>query len=190
MKHAKAPKKISYCVTSRNRLWQLQQTLSANLSHLTDDEELTLVDFGSTDGLSTWVWQEFESALGNKLNFFELKNDVEWSSPKAKNLAHRLSNGQYLFNLDADNFVTTEDLRGIHDAHDEGVVAHQWSGDWPDGSYGRIGLPQGLFFNLGGYNKSLLPMGGQDMDIIMRAEAYGAAKRGWGRQPASRSPTL
>jgi glycosyltransferase involved in cell wall biosynthesis len=120
---------ISFCVTCRNRLWQLQETLESNLSVLGKNHEIVLVDFGSSDGLSSWVWAGFEDDIRNgRLTFFEVLSEVSWSSPKAKNLAHRLAKGNYLFNLDADNFLTGQDLAGIEDAAATGVPCQQWSG--------------------------------------------------------------
>jgi len=161
--------KVSFCVTCCNRLWQLKQTLQHNLDNLPDEFEITLVDYRSPDGLSEWVWDNFKTYIEHhKLNFFEVKNDISWNVSKAKNLAHRISNGQYLFNLDADNFISAEDIALILKSHRLNFPLHQWSGVWSDGSYGRIGLPKALFYKLGGYDESMMPMGGQDTDLIER----------------------
>lgn len=167
-------KKISFCVTCRNRLWQIKETLFENLACLEDDSEISLVDYGSSDGLSDWVWSNFTSEIKNgRLIFFEVTNDVFWSSPKAKNLAHRVSTGGYLFNLDADNFVTKTDFKYIREAIRLKLPCHQWSDIWEDGSFGRIGMPRDLFFKLGGYDEATLPMGGHDIDQLNRIRALG-----------------
>lgn len=165
---------ISFCQTCRNRLWQLEQTLSVNIDALGDDCELVLVDYGSTDGLAGWIWKNFAKFIANgQMLFFEVAGDVGWSAPRAKNLAHRLSRGDYVFNLDADNFVTQADIQSIGEARRLQQAAHQWTGSWKDGSYGRIGMPRDLFFRLGGYDETMLPMGAQDMDILKRVVALG-----------------
>ena len=169
---ASSSKSISFCISCRNRLWQIQDTLLKNLSCLDEDLEIVLVDYGSSDGFSDWVWANFKEFIDNKkLVFFEVKNPVVWSSPRAKNLAHRLSNGQYLFNLDADNFITPLDVNLIRKSHKIMLPSHQWSRSWADGSFGRIGIPRELFFKLGGYDETLLPMGGQDLDLLNRIVA-------------------
>jgi hypothetical protein len=153
-------------------LWQLEQVLSANLACLAG-QEMVLVDFGSTDGLSSWVWSNFEDAIAEKrLVFFEVP-DVAWNVSKAKNLAHRLAGGDYLFNLDADNFVTPADIDLIREAVALGISCQQWAGDLKDGSYGRIGIPRLLFERLGGYDEGMLPMGAQDVDLMRRIIAAG-----------------
>lgn len=160
---------ISFCTTCRNRLWQLKQTLPHNLSVLKNGMEIVLVDFGSTDGLSNWIWENFkDDILKKKLTFFEVQNEVSWHAPKAKNLAHRVSNNNYLFNIDADNFIHSDDLKQIQAAANKNISTHQWSNQFGDGSYGRIGTPKPLFFELGGYDESLLPMGVQDVDLLKR----------------------
>lgn len=164
--------KISFCTTCRNRLWQLKQTLAENISFLRKGERIVLVDYGSTDGTSKWVWENHARSIAEKkLTLFEVTNKVDWNVARAKNLAHRIAPSTYHFNLDADNFITEHDLTQIRKAAAMGVVCHQWSGSWPDGSYGRIGLSRKLFANIGGYDETMLPMGGQDGDILRRIKS-------------------
>lgn len=163
------PKSISFCTTCRNRLWQLKETLPQNLESTGEDHEIVLVDYGSTDGLGEWIWNNFKYHIENgRLVFFEVRNDVRWNIARAKNLAHRLASGDYLFNLDADNFVTKPDIIIIEKARSLGAHCWQYSGTVPDGSCGRIGVPKRVFDEIGGYDETLLPMGGQDVDILNR----------------------
>lgn len=162
-------KAISFCSTCRNRLGQLQQTLPQNLGALGERHEIVLVDYGSTDGLSDWVWGHFRDAIAHKkLVFFEVKNEVRWNMARAKNPAHRLATGGYLFNLDADNFVTVSDIDVIEKAAEMDLHSWQYSGVMTDGSCGRLGVPQKLFTVIGGYDETLLAMGGQDIDLLDR----------------------
>lgn len=126
-----------------------------------DGHEIVLVDYGSSDGLSEWIWKNFTNDINSKkLIFFEVKNEVRWNIARAKNLAHRLASGSYLFNLDADNFITREDILEIQKVADLGFHCWQFSeGNRDDGSFGRIGLPAQLFKMIGGYDESFLPMG-------------------------------
>ncbi len=165
---------ISFCVTSRNRLWQLQQTLADNLAAIGERHEIALVDYGSTDGLSAWIWDNFAQAIeSGRLVFFEVTSETRWSSPKAKNLAHRIARGSYLFNLDADNRIRPSDIALIERARRLSLAAHQWTGDWKDGSFGRIGMSRKAFFELGGYDEAMLPMGEQDLDLLRRVRQSG-----------------
>lgn len=164
--------KISFCTTCHNRLWQLKLTLKENLKIISDQNEMVLVNFGSTDQLSDWVWDHFSYEINHKvLTYFETTNDVSWNVSRAKSLAHRIAKGDYLFNLDADNYVSINDLAHIKKAAELKKPCHQWSGNWMDGSFGRIGLPKSVFKSIGGYDECLLPMGSQDRDLLQRLNA-------------------
>ncbi len=166
--------KISFCITSCNRRWQLEQTLAHNLRLAGPAVEFTLVDYGSTDGLADWVWAQFGDQIADgRLRFYEVASRVSWHAAKAKNLAHRISTGDYLFNLDADNFVTSRDIESVASAARRDCGVQQFSGNRKDGTFGRVGLARDLFYQLGGYDESLLPMGTQDFDLLLRMRASG-----------------
>jgi len=165
---------ISFCTTCKGRLYQLRETLPQNLAALGPDEEIVLVDYQSPDGLSQWVWGHFRPAIdAGRLVFFEVLDEAPWHMAKAKNLAHRLARGAFLFNLDADNFLTVQDLGYVRAAVARGLCCRQGTGDIGDGTPGRIGLPREAFHRIGGYDESLLGMLLQDYDLIVRAEAAG-----------------
>lgn len=160
---------ISFCVTCHNRLWQLKLTLFENLRNLGPSDELVLVDYKSNDGLKEWVWNNFPNEISmGKLIYFEVINEIRWNVARAKNLAHRLSNKNYLFNLDADNYLSILDVQQIRFAAQLNSYTHQWSGQWGDGTFGRIGIPRKVFMDIGGYDETFLPMAGQDADVINR----------------------
>ena len=164
----------SYCTTCKGRLWQLRETLAHNLTVIGDDEEIVLVDFDSPDDLGTWVWESFGAEVeAGRLRFFELLDEAPWHAAKAKNLAHRLARGGFLFNLDADNFLTSRDRELIRAASATGRGCRQNTGDLRDGTPGRIGLQREAFYEIGGYDEGLLGSLVQDFDIIVRAEAAG-----------------
>lgn len=176
---ASAPYSLTFCTTCRNRLWQIKDTLADNLRHLRARHNMTLVDYGSSDGLSAWVWSHFKAEIdAGKLTFFEVSSEVAaWHASKAKNLAHRIASGGYLFSLDADNMVVDADIDQIERAITQGLPCQQWSGQWGDGSYGRVGLARELFFKLGGYDEGLLPLAGEDVDLLRRLLSLGQVRK-------------
>ena len=105
-------KQISFCTTVCDRLDSLKKTLPANLSAINDRCEICLVDFNSkSDPVAEWVETQFPSELSNgSLKFFVVTDDVSWSAPHAKNLAHRLATSPYMVNIDADNYLSKEDV--------------------------------------------------------------------------------
>lgn len=165
---------VSYCTTCRGRLYQLRETLGQNLSVIGSDEEIVLVDYRSEDGLAAWVWENFESEiLKGRLRFFEVLDEAPWHVAKAKNLAHRLGRGSFLFNLDADNFLCAEDAELIRSAYAKGLGCRQGTGDLRDGTPGRIGIHREAFYEIGGHDEGLLGVLAEDYDLIVRAEAVG-----------------
>ena len=132
---------LTFCTTSRNRLWQLKHTLRANLSAI-GSHQISLVDYGSEDEINAWVWDNFAAEIRcGRLIYFSVENDVSWNCSKAKNLAHRIAQGDYLFNLDADNFITETEVAEIETLAREKTACRQFSRVYGDGSFGRIGLP-------------------------------------------------
>ena len=166
---------VCFCTSIKDRLWQIKQTLPSNLICLQNtNHRIAIADYGSNDGLEGWLTS---SGTIDSPNLIYQKFDIgefSWSSPVAKNLASSLApDGYGIFNLDADNFVTINDVEKIFHFLNNNQVVHQFSGKWGDGSFGRIGLPPQLFAELSGYEERFLPMGYQDADILNRAEKQG-----------------
>ena len=174
-KHLAAPG-ICFCVSIKNRLWQIRETLHSNLEAIDQTPHIVAIsDYSSDDGLEEWLHET--KLISHKNLIYRRFNvlDFEWSSPVAKNLAASIApNGFAIFNLDADNFITSSEVNSFLEALNQGKVVHQFSGVWGDGSYGRIGMPHELFKSLSGYEERLLSMGYQDCDIIKRAQLAGA----------------
>ena len=166
---------VCFCTSIKDRLWQIQQTLPVNISNLKNtNHRIAIADYGSSDGLEEWLTSSGILSLPNIVYQKFNVGEFGWSSPVAKNLASSLApRGYGIFNLDADNFITSSDIKQIFDALNNDQVVHQFSGEWGDGSFGRIGLPPQWFNRLSGYEERLLPMGYQDADILNRAEKLG-----------------
>jgi glycosyltransferase involved in cell wall biosynthesis len=156
--------KISYCTWIKNRYPQFRQVYAINLSRLGPDDEWIVVDVDSTDELSEWVPTDPRVKLHNHamgpLHFAKLYN-----------VSHRLGAGDYLVNLDADNYLGPQYRDWVQSL--QGAVGHSWSQDWHDGTYGRIAIPRQAFYDVGGYDEALLPCGFQDADILQRLSGSG-----------------
>jgi hypothetical protein len=157
-------------------LWQLSQTIGANLAAIEADgrSEMVLVNYNSQDGLDLWVGQ-FQSAIeAGTLRYVHERSDPHFHASKAKNLAHFAATGEFVVNLDADNFIgdTIARYRKFWKDNPD-VVIHGFCGDFYDGTFGRIGIAKRHFLALGGYDEEMLPLGSQDFDLMRRAEAYG-----------------
>jgi glycosyl transferase family 2 len=172
--------RISFCVTCKNRLWQLRHTFPANVDAVAADgaAELVLLNYNSADGLDRWV-RRFEADVERGLvRYVHERSAPHFHCSKAKNLAHLAATGDFVVNLDADNLVG-DTIAAWRRAWDErpDTVLHGFSGDYGDGTYGRIGVPRTTFLAIGGYDEAMLPLSQQDKDLIMRAEASGLRYR-------------
>jgi hypothetical protein len=161
-------KLISYCTTCCNRLWQLALTLPDNLKSLKENEELILVNYGSTDNLNRYIQSSklcLEFIENKKLIYAEVLDVKTYHCSKAKNIAHRLGNGNFLVNLDADNF-NFEINDKIQKYKDKKCLIYFGNGG---DTCGRIAIEKNGFYGIGGYDESFMPMGFQDIDLILRA---------------------
>ncbi|MBD3672833.1 MAG: glycosyltransferase family 2 protein [Planctomycetaceae bacterium] len=162
---------ISFCTTCMGRLSYLCQTLPRNLEivrHLYPSVELILLDYNSQDGLREWVksavWKDVESGL---LTVYQTTDPVHYHSTHAKNLAHRLSRGRVVCNLDADNFL----LPGYVDYLLRELERDPKQIFYGNGrnSTGRIALKREYFEGVGGYQEQMRGYGYDDVDLIHRA---------------------
>jgi len=174
--------RISYCTTCKNRLWQLSRTLPDNLQAVIAEgnSEIVLVNYNSLDELDDWIRQFQPQIDAGVLRYVHEQTAPLFHCSKAKNLAHLASTGEFLVNLDADNFIgdTIPTWRTLWMNHYDTLI-HGFCGDpsvisdRTNGTFGRIGLPRKYFTALGGYDEQMLPVGHQDEDLIDRARAHG-----------------
>ena len=172
---------VSFCISHKNRLHQLKETLPKNLDDNRLDQskiEFVLVDFESKEDVGEWLMANYPAELATGyLKYFQCTGLDKWHSPRAKNTAHRVSSGKILVNLDGDNFTGYRGGMHVYNAFMSSpydVCLWQYSGDSQDGSFGRIAVSRDAFFALGGYNEEFLEMGFQDRDLVNRLEMIGA----------------
>lgn len=173
---------VSFCITCRDRLWQIQQTLPKNLKDnnaIQDRVEFVLVDFASPDGLQQWICDNFQEELkSGYLKYYYVEEGMpEWHMSVAKNTAHQLGKNEVLVNLDCDNFTGIKGgdyvARIFRKYGVDNTFLHMWTGDWGDGTHGRMAVSKKNFRELGGYDEGLEPFGGDDRDFARRAKAMG-----------------
>ena len=171
---------LSFCITCKNRLYQIRQTLRKNLEDNKLHQkfiEFILVDFGSTDGLREWILCDFQEELSTGYLHYYYTDELPcWHASVAKNTAHWCARNEIAVNLDCDNFTgylggkfVIEQFYRYH----MDIVFHQFGGDITDGTYGRIAMLRKYFDRIGGYNESFEPMSVQDSDLIERLKRLG-----------------
>jgi len=177
--------KISFCISCMNRLYQIQQTLRKNINDNKDfdDIEFIIVDFGSIDGLKEYIYIHFEEELKSGLLKYYFTDELKyWHACIAKNTTHMLATGDYLVNLDADNFVGFKGAEKLYDVlmnHTKDVIIHQTDTILGSGNSGRITMSRENFINLGGYDETFYPSGYNDPDLIKRGIKFGLKYLNW-----------
>lgn len=174
---------LSFCITCKNRLAQIKQTLRQNLEdnrYGRDKIEFVLVDFGSTDGLQEWLEKNFlEDIESGYLNCFYTDELPYWHASIAKNTAHFWAKNDIVVNLDCDNFTGPKGGKFIIDKMikygQHHTFIHQFSNEVGDGSFGRIAVSRKNFFMMGGYDESLGPYGCEDVNLLQRLWLKGYA---------------
>lgn len=167
---------ISYCIPVMGRLSDLEGTLQRNLQDNEphrDSIEFLIIEFGQGSEVRDWVQQNFADALAD--GYLRIVNDTttldSWHFGKAKNAFRSHLHGQVYSSLDADNFVTCEETQMLLDLVDDnlaGFVFHHFSGQWGDGTSGRISLPAAVYRQVG-YDSRLLPRQFDEIDMILGA---------------------
>lgn len=167
---------ISYCVPVMGRLEDLRGTLEFNLienSRFADDVEFLIVEFGEQGDVREWVEKNFPGEL--ERGYLRIVTDKEaldtWHFGKAKNAFRRYLRGLVYSSLDGDNFVTageTEQLLKIFHEYPNGFVFHHFTGEWGDGTSGRVSMLSSVYRSVG-YDPLLLPRQFDEMDLILGA---------------------
>jgi hypothetical protein len=165
--------RISFCTTVHNRLHQLAQVFDANLQIIRQQPktEWVILNYNSSDGLDEFMMERLPE-LSRRVVYACETSGRPWHLSVAKNIAHRLSAGEVLMNLDVDNFIG-DAVKMIRMHFDERLTLHLFSDKLGDGTCGRVVIGRRIFEKLGGYDEAFFPMGYQDQDLQKRAWAAG-----------------
>jgi hypothetical protein len=163
---------ISFCITCRNRLEYLKQTLPVSLSKVSLGVTFCLLDYGSSDGLGDWVKTEMGQFIEwDVLEYYRAEAD-HFDMAHAKNSCSKLSTGDVVCNLDADNFAEYEFQDYIEKQFRNRLVEIVCT-DLNDGTHGRLSARRDAFDKLGGYDESFVGYGWDDNDFRERASRSG-----------------
>lgn len=165
---------ISYCTPVMGRLDDLKETLYWNLqenSEFRDRVEFLIVAFGPDTEVQDWVADNMPDALSDGYLRVVTCTDTldSWHFGKAKNAFRPYVHGRIYSSLDADNFVTADETRVLFDlsaAYPEGFVFHHFSGNWGDGTSGRVSMPVSLYRHVG-YDDRAMPRQYDEIDVIL-----------------------
>ncbi len=178
---------LSFCTTCMGRAHHLQQTLPQNLADTVDWNrpgavEFVVLDYNSPDDLAEWIETDPVLAPYREAGILRFARSYGWRHFRhshAKNMAHALARGDYVCNVDADNFVGpgfAVHLREVFTRRPQAIVATNRLdaslNETPyKGCMGRIALSAENFARLGGYDEGVTFRGwsGEDSDLLIRA---------------------
>lgn len=169
------------------RAHHLKQTLPINLAQSVDWSrpdavEFVVLDYSSPDDLAEWITTDpaLQPYLdAGILKFARYEGQAYFRHSHAKNMAHALATGDYVCNVDADNFIGagfTDYLRRVFWRRPNSIVAsnrldNRLNSGIYKGCMGRVALSKANFEMLGGYDESERFRGwsGEDSDLVIRA---------------------
>jgi glycosyltransferase involved in cell wall biosynthesis len=168
-----------------NRLHHLKETLLRNITDNLgyDNVEFVLLDYNSTDGLEDWVKQNFKEYINSgKLKFYRTDEPAKFHRSHSRNMCFRLSNGDVLCNLDADNFTgegfaayINEQFKTVDDVFLSPIDfprTNKTKGTASD-TLGRVCCTRTAFYNIRGFAEHMSTHGFQDYDFANRLELSG-----------------
>jgi len=174
-------RKISICTTCMNRLEDLKRTLPKNIEDNKDypNVEFVLLDYNSADGLSNWIKNNMIDYIeSGKLVYYKTIEPKYFRMGHSRNVAFKLSTGEIVNNVDADNFIG----KGFVDVINKLAELCPERAVFAKGKrmmHGRIGFYKNEFLTLGGYDEDLVGYGFDDHSLIYRAMALGHKFMWW-----------
>lgn len=167
---------LSLCTTCMNRTHHLKLTLPYNLREISQfwpHASITLINYNSTDDMHDWVMRTFQAEMRyGLLHYFRTVEPRYFRMSHAKNVAHLLSQGDILFNVDADNFVDRSLIACIFKSFriNPDILMR---GEQFFGVGGRIAILRKNFLRLRGYNESFIGWGEEDEEFYERCLIMG-----------------
>lgn len=158
----------SLIVTCKGRLVHLAQTLP--LFRTLPDCEVILVDYGCPDKSGDWAAAHFHD-----VKVVRVDDDPGFNPSRARNIAARGSNADYLFFIDADIKVQPSVMIAIGAAVTPETYATIDATGHGDDLRGTCIVPRRKFEAVGGYDELLTNYGMEDTELYARLSDYGCA---------------
>ena len=166
---------LAYCVPIMNRAEDLKKTLSHNLAVIrpySGKVKIVVACFDDTPDCANWMKSNFEEALTRGfLELRELPPLAHWHFGWAKNTFRSDLNARYYSSLDGDNFLGPREIENtlrLIEKPENPVLIHYFSGQWGDGTSGRITLPTHMYREIG-YLPNILPRQFDEMALILNS---------------------
>jgi predicted glycosyltransferase involved in capsule biosynthesis len=122
--------------------------------------------------MEQWVKDNLSSYIADGvLNYYYTNEPIIFNMSMAKNLAHRLGTGEFLCNLDADNFLTDDFMEwSINEINKNRNIVTQGNSR---GGGGRCLVNRNDFYAVGGYSENIETQSGDHQDFVKKLQLIG-----------------
>lgn len=168
--------KISFCITCMNRLNHLQETLPKNIhdNYLLGEVEFVLLDYNSSDGLENWIKNDMKKYIDlGILSYYKTFEPNYYLRSHSRNVVFRLSKGNIVCNLDADNFLGSGFAKEMINEFANEINIFYTSDLQSTDAFGKVCLLKKDFIDIKGYDESFIGYGHEDADLFSRLEKIG-----------------
>jgi hypothetical protein len=176
--------RISFCTTCMGRLFHLEQVFKRNLASASTfpDAEFVLLNYGSKDGLDSWVRDNlFCEIEKGRVSYYRTDDPKYWVASHAKNTAHRMAGGEVLCNLDSDIIIPEgfcEYVASLFESEPDIIMA--FDSDDAQGNHGCAGIVAARrehFYSVNGYDESISRgWGCDDMNFQFRCRMHNSLR--------------
>lgn len=159
--------KISFTTCFMNREDHLRSVIQHNLTVISKyDFEYVILDYSSKS--NSYIT---ELAKNDKLSCYRVDGYKFYHHSHAKNVATKLTTGDLIIHVDADNLISSDFLENVHYLMDDNLEDYVINADNSADMYGRICISRNNFMKLSGYDEHFIGWGFEDTDFIQRAGA-------------------
>ncbi len=174
------PIKLSLCTVVMNRFDHMVTTLEHNVKvarQFKGEVDINILDYNSTDGLEEHLFLQdwfVEGIADGLINYYKNYKAKYFHRTLPKNTIHNMALGEYLINVDADNYISPSYLMYCKTiAEHEKNFFLRPSMHSAKGSLGRIVVHRDDFKKLGGYNLKISNYGYEDAEFTLRLRKLG-----------------
>jgi hypothetical protein len=167
---------LAICIPCGNRREHLEKTLAETLAVVRQTQlgVVVIAEVACKQRSGQWAAEVFaDDVAAGHLVVLRNSTEKKFRSGFAKALAHSVGceYADYVLNLDADNFFTTQDMVAISRVamRQSQFIGQQLGEHWD--SFGRIVLPTELYRKIGGYPPNLKHYGYEDRGLLQKAMA-------------------
>ncbi len=166
---------ISFCTPIMNRIDDLRRTLPVNIKNIekfAPQCELVIGCFDDGDDCREFIFNKFSAAIkSGVLRFHQFMPLDFWHFCDAKNSFSELELKEFYFSLDGDGYVTERQIEAalnVLTTTQGTAVLHGFSGEWGDGTSGRICVPSEIYRAVQ-YSSCFFPRQFDEMSLLIGA---------------------